>query len=97
MFISFGQKLKGLGNVRVGGRLKGSDALLVVFLYWMINFCWYMVLGSLWAIYGTCYLCFYLPYKGIVKLCKKLELRRKIEEASHKYSRNPSQTDNTNN
>lgn len=75
MFVSFGYKLRGLGNVRVGLRRKGPDGCFFVFLYMMINafiyLGWYLMLGSFWLMYGLCYLCFYLPLKGLMKLYKK--------------------------
>ena len=97
MFISFSQKLKGLGNVRVGYRLRGKSAFIYLCIYWLLNLCWYMLLGTLWLMYGVCYVCLYLPFKGISLLCKKLELKKKIGEAYQKIIRNTSQSNNTNN
>ena len=70
MFISIGQKLRGLGNVRVGFRLKGSTAWFMIIFYaiWMLM--WYLLIGTLWCIYGFSYVFFYLPIKGIMKLYK---------------------------
>ena len=91
MFISFSQKLKSLGNVRVGYRLKGSKAIIFICVYWFMNFCWYLLLGGLWCIYGMCYLFFYLPFKGIVTLIKyiseEVKKQKQINEASKKYER----------
>ena len=75
MFISFGHKLRGLGNVRVGFRMKGSTGCLLLGVYGCINafiyLFWYTMLGTFWLMYGVGYLCFYLPIRCAVKLCKK--------------------------
>lgn len=73
MFISIGHKLRGLGRVRIGTgfRMKGSAAWIVLILYGLLNMCWYVMLGTLWLMYGVCYLFFYLPIKGVIKLCKQ--------------------------
>ena len=72
MYISFGRKLMGLGRVRfgVGVRTKGSTAWLMLIVYGLLYMCWYMMLGTLWLMYGIGYLFFYLPIKGITKLVK---------------------------
>ena len=74
MFVSFGRKLRGLGSMRVGFRMKGSEGCLFLGVYGCINACiylmWYCMLAMFWLVYGICYLCFYLPIKGIIKLCK---------------------------
>lgn len=69
MFLSFGRRLRGLGKVRlgVGLRMKGSAAWIMLLLYGLLNLCWYMILGTLWLMYGICYLFFYLPIKAIIK------------------------------
>ena len=89
MFISFGQKLRGLGKVRVGFRLNSSKGCFYACLFGCMNafiyLFWYLMLGVFWLMYGMCYLLFYLPIKGIVKLCKKEQQKKKIAEASHKY------------
>lgn len=71
MYISFGQKLRGLGRVRFGFRMKGSAAWIMAILYGLVYMCWYLMLGTLWLLYGMGYLFFYLPIKGIVKLSKQ--------------------------
>lgn len=75
MFLSFGHKLRGLGNVRVGFRMKGSTGCFLVCLYGFINLLiylmWYTMLGTFWLLYGMCYLFFYLPIKWIIKYNKK--------------------------
>lgn len=87
MYISFGRKLKGLGNVRVGHRLKGSSAWYFLFIYYSLQLCWYMLLGTLWLVYGFGYLFFYLPIKGVIKLVQNINQKRKIEEAAKRYER----------
>lgn len=73
MYLSFGRRLRGLGRIRfgVGYRMKGWTAAIMIFLYAMLYMCWYLMLGTLWMIYGIGYLCIYLPVKGIIKLCNK--------------------------
>jgi hypothetical protein len=88
MFISVGQKLRGLSRVRFGFRLKGSAAWIMLILYGLFYMCWYLMLGTLWLLYGMCYLFFYLPIKGIVKLCKNNAKKKKIADAAQKYDHN---------
>lgn len=94
MFVSFGQRLRGLGGMRVGFRMKGSTGCFFICLYGCINaliyLVWYGMLATFWLLYGMCYLCFYLPIKGIVKLCKKEQQKKKIAEAAQKYNRDDS-------
>lgn len=71
MFISFGHRLRGLSGVRIGYRARGSTAWIMLIVYGLLNMCWYAVLGTLWLMYGMCYLSFYLPIKGIIKLCNR--------------------------
>ena len=75
MFVSFGHRLRGLGNMRVGFRMKGSTGCFFACLYACMNaliyLCWYAMLAVFWLMYGTCYVSFYLPIKGIIKLYKK--------------------------
>lgn len=90
MYISIGRKLKGLGNVRVCHRLKGSNAFVFLCIYWLLNFYWFLLLGMLWLMYGVGYVLFYLPIKGIIKLVKKVKKQKQISNAAKKY-------ENTNN
>lgn len=75
MFVSFGHRLRGLSGMRVGFRMRGSEGCFYACLFGCINalilLLWYCMLGTFWLLYGMCYLFFYLPIKGIVKLCKK--------------------------
>lgn len=75
MYLSIGRRLMGLGKIRIGAgiRLKGWTAAIMIFVYAMMYLCWYMILGTLWLMYGISYLCFYLPIKGIIKLVKYLK------------------------
>ena len=79
MFVSFGHKLRGLSSMRVGIRMKGSTGCFFVCFYACINaliyLCWYALLACFWLMYGVCYLFFYLPIKGIVKLIKKERIK----------------------
>lgn len=72
MFVGFSNTLFRMGKFRIGAgfRLKKSTAVFVLFFYAMFYLMWYSVLLSGWIIYGTCWLFFYLPYKGISKLVK---------------------------
>ena len=73
MYVSIGRSLRNLGKVRIctGFRLRGWSAAIMLFLYAMIYLCWYMLLGTLWLMYGIGYLFVYLPIKGIIKLSKQ--------------------------
>ena len=75
MFVSFGQRLRGLGNMRIGFRAKGSTGCLLVCFYYCINamlyVTWYTLLATLWLGYGMCYFCFYLPIKWVINMVKK--------------------------
>lgn len=87
MYITIGRKLKGLGNVRICHRLKGSSAFVYLCIYWILNFYWFLLLGTLWLMYGMGYVLFYLPIKGIVKLVKGIKKQKQIDEAAKKYER----------
>lgn len=73
MFVSFGHRLRGLGNMRLGFRMKGSNGCFYACLFGCINatlyILWFSLLAVLWLIYGMCYGVYWLV-KGIVKLCK---------------------------
>lgn len=71
MFISIGHKLRGLGNMRMSFRMKKSTGCLFLAIYAFLDLMWFVMLGTLWLLYGMCYLFFYLPIKGIIKLCKQ--------------------------
>ena len=94
MFLSFRHSLLKLGKVRIGAgfRLKGSAAWIMLLFYGLFYMCWYMILGTLWLMYGMCYLFFYLPIKGIIKYSKKKSQEKKIADAMSKYTA-PSQTE----
>lgn len=85
MYISIGRRLRGLGNVRIGHRLKGSGAFVFICIYWLLNFYWFLLLGTLWLMYGMGYVLFYLPIKGIVKLVKEIKKQKQISDAAKKY------------
>ena len=84
MYISFGRRLKSLGRIRFGFRMKGSTAWIFAIFYGMFYLCWYMILACLWLMYGMCYLFFYLPIKLIIKCCK-----------AHKASKETTHTNET--
>lgn len=74
MFVGFSKTLLRMGRFRIGFgyrlRAKNSAAFVAVFglLYLMFYMIWWSVILAGWCLYGTCYLCFYLPYKGIKKI-----------------------------
>lgn len=82
-YVSWGRKLKGLGNVRIGHSLRGKSAWYFLIVFGFLQLLWYFMLGSLWLMYGVGYVFFYLPIKGIIKLCKK----KQIADAAKKYER----------
>ena len=94
MFVSFGHRLRGLSGMRVGFRMKGSTGCLMVCMYACINafiyLFWYSMIAVFWMMYGMCYLFFYLPVKGIIKLYKNEKQKKKIAEAAQKYTRDNS-------
>ena len=71
--MSFHKTLFKLGKWRfgIGYSSKGGKAWIVLFLYSILNLYWWMLIGCLWLCYGMFYLIFYLPIKGIVKLCNR--------------------------
>lgn len=91
MFFSFGRTLRGLGGVRVGIRMRGSQGCFYACLFMCINACiymmWYTLLGMLWLCYGMCYLMFYLPIKGCIKLYRNWSFKKKMAEAERRYTR----------
>ena len=89
MYLSFGRRLRRLGALRfgVGFRMKVWTAAIMIFLYAMLYMMWYLMLGTLWMLYGIGYLCIYLPVKGITKLSKDIHRKKQIEDAKRKYER----------
>lgn len=89
MYLSIGRRLRGLGKIRIGAgfRMKGWTAAIMIFVYAMVYLCWYMMLGTLWLLYGIGYLFIYLPIKGIVKLCKTYSKKKQRADAAAKYTR----------
>ena len=96
MYLSFGRRLRGLGGVRFGvhKRVSGGAAAVMLFVYCMMYLMWYMLLGTLWLMYGLGYVCYYLPAREIVKFSKKKKREKEVAEAMQKYSPTPSQADN---
>lgn len=81
MYVSFGKRiLKGF-NFRLGWKLHGWTAIFGILVIAMFYMTWWSILACGYLMYGFCYLCFYLPGKGIVKLIKKLIARRKEKTA----------------
>ena len=75
MYIGFSKTLMRLGGIRIGMgmRKKGTDGLFLLFLFGMIQLCWWMIVGMLWLLYGVGYVLIYLPIQGVKKLLKKDE------------------------
>ena len=77
MYLSFGRKLRGLGYIHLGVRRRNIWLVLTVYLVFYVF--WYSLLAALWLAYGMGYLFYYLPAKGIVKLCKHKRSARDSE------------------
>lgn len=73
MYIGFSKTLMRLGGIRIGigMRKKGAEGLFFLFLFGMVQLCWWMIVGMLWLLYGVGYMFIYLPIKGVKKLLKK--------------------------
>ena len=73
MHVSFGRRLRALGRVRLfaGFRCQGLMGWSLLLVVALVRLYWYLMLGVLWMVYGIIYLCFVLPIRGIVRLCKK--------------------------
>lgn len=54
----------------IGYSMHGAAGIVMLCIYGLMNLMWYMILGCCWLIYGMIWLCFVLPIKGIIKLCK---------------------------
>lgn len=65
--------MKALGRVKIGAgiRFDGLTGWCMLLVIAMLRLYWYIMLGVLWMMYGFIYLCFVLPIRGIVRLCKK--------------------------
>jgi hypothetical protein len=73
MYTNIGHRLRALGRVKVADGLcprglMGWNLILVAALLYL---CWYLLLGVLWVVYGIIYLCFVLPFRGLVRLFKR--------------------------
>lgn len=77
MYVSFGRRLRTLGRVRIGAgfRVRGATGLFLLMFVAIFRLMWYIMLGVLWMMYGIIYLCFILPIRGIVRLCKRRKTR----------------------
>ena len=75
MYIGFSKTLMRWGGIRIGmgTRAKGPTGLLLLFLFGMVQLCWWTIVGMLWLLYGVGYVCIYLPIKAIRKQSKKEE------------------------
>ena len=73
MYVSFGRRLRTLGRVKIGTglRFKGPLGWCLLLVVALLRLYWYIMLGVFWMMYGIIYLCFILPIRGIVRLCKK--------------------------
>lgn len=73
MYVSFGHRLRSLGRVRIGAgfRFRGFTGWCLLLVVALLRLYWYILLGVLWMMYGIIYLCFVLPIRGIVRLCKR--------------------------
>lgn len=73
MFLSIKSTLLRMGRFRIGAgiRLKGWTAVFAIFGIGMFYLIWWSLLAAFWCLYGVCYLCFYLPFKGIRAACRR--------------------------
>ena len=90
MYISFGRRLRGFGNMRVGFRMSTSQGCLFACIYGCINamiyLFWYMILACFWMVYGIGYVFYYLPIKAIINLCKDKKAKGNSYVANHSDS-----------
>ena len=70
--VGFHKTLFKLGKWRfgIGYGFHGVTGIIMLCIYGMLNLMWYLVLGTLWMMYGFIWLMFILPIKGISKLIK---------------------------
>lgn len=71
MFLSIGRSLRRGFSFRFGFRMKGWTGAIMAIVYLMFYLCWWCMLGTLYLMYGFCYVCFYLPIRGISRAVKK--------------------------
>lgn len=71
MFLSFGRSLRRGFGFRFGFRVKGATGAIMACVYAMLYLCWWLMLGTLYLMYGVCYVCLYLPIRWIVKFVKE--------------------------
>lgn len=71
--VGFHTTLLKIGKFRFGARytVKGLPGIFMVCTFAIFNLMWYMIVGSLWLMYGFIWLFFVLPIKGIRSLVKK--------------------------
>ena len=84
MFIGISKTLIRMGSFRIGAGVRlGKWASIAFMIFAAIFYLMYFsILLCLWAIYGTCYVCFYLPYLGIKKLIQHTK-NTEIEGEQH--------------
>ncbi|MBP3308146.1 MAG: hypothetical protein J6L90_01775 [Clostridia bacterium] len=70
--LGFHKTLVKMGKWRfgIGYSMHGATGIVMLCIYGLMNLMWYMLLGCCWITYGVIWLCFVLPIKGIIKLCK---------------------------
>lgn len=75
MYIGFSKTLVRWGGIRigVGKRMRGAAGVAMLLIYAMLQFCWWLCVGTLWLLYGVGYVCIYLPVKLIAKAVRSLK------------------------
>ena len=76
MFLSIGRSLRRGFSFRFGFRMKGATGAIMAVVYAMFYLCWWCMLGTLYLMYGVCYVCLYLPIKWISKAVKERQRKR---------------------
>lgn len=71
MFLSIGRSLRRGFSFRFGFRMKGWTGAIMAIVYATFYLCWWCMLGTLYLMYGFCYVVFYLPIRGISRAVKK--------------------------
>ena len=71
MFLSIGRSLRRGFSFRFGFRMKGWTGAIMSLVYLMFYLCWWCMLGTLYLMYGVCYVSLYLPIRGISRAVKK--------------------------
>lgn len=80
--MTFGRTLRRWGAFRIGlgFRMKGATGWIMLLCLAMVQMMWYILLGTLWMLYGFGYLFFYLPIKWICSRVRSSAHKKKAPE-----------------